>query len=236
MKQKERVFRMKEFEVSHRLSAMKIGVDAVLLGAWMQLPQSGLALDAGCGCGILSLMAAQGSSRLRIEAVDIDPLAVIEAKMNFERSKWSERLCCYRADATRLRGKYDAIFSNPPYFDSGIEHPESWRMRARHADSLSPVSILSLAGNLLSPEGNVSLICPPSWLPSLRKNSPGLYLQKITEISGRRDKTPTRMLSQWGFQNKPIIYSKLAIEEGPGIFTEEYVGLTQAFYLNLKKS
>jgi tRNA1Val (adenine37-N6)-methyltransferase len=55
-------FRFKQFSVAQDRCAMKIGTDAVLLGAWTSLdlkPKS--ILDIGAGTGILALMMAQRS-------------------------------------------------------------------------------------------------------------------------------------------------------------------------------
>ncbi|HPG74100.1 MAG TPA: tRNA (adenosine(37)-N6)-methyltransferase TrmM, partial [Bacteroidales bacterium] len=51
----ERIFRFKQFSVVHSKSAMKVGTDAVLLGAWASIPNDGEILDIGSGCGIISL-------------------------------------------------------------------------------------------------------------------------------------------------------------------------------------
>ena len=62
---RQTTFRFRQFDVSNKLSAMKIGTDAVLLGAWA-FEALGFAgrpilrvLDIGCGTGVHSLMLAQ---------------------------------------------------------------------------------------------------------------------------------------------------------------------------------
>lgn len=56
------VFRFRRFEVRNRDSALKVGTDAVLLGAAMTiLPSDRTALDIGTGTGVIALMAAQRS-------------------------------------------------------------------------------------------------------------------------------------------------------------------------------
>ena len=60
-----RLFRFKQFSVCHQNSAMKIGVDAVLLGAWIDVNNCNTFLDVGCGCGVISLMIAQRSQDCR---------------------------------------------------------------------------------------------------------------------------------------------------------------------------
>jgi tRNA1Val (adenine37-N6)-methyltransferase len=53
-------FIFKEFNVNQDKCAMKIGTDAVLLGAWTSVNNSPFSiLDIGAGTGVLSLMLAQ---------------------------------------------------------------------------------------------------------------------------------------------------------------------------------
>ena len=54
---------------------MKVGTDAVLLGAWTVLLSTYIQnaiLDIGAGTGIISLMLAQRSDAMTIDAVEID--------------------------------------------------------------------------------------------------------------------------------------------------------------------
>ena len=55
------VFKFKNFEVSQRQSAMKVGTDGVLLGAWCDVAGVGRALDVGCGTLVNSFNLAQKS-------------------------------------------------------------------------------------------------------------------------------------------------------------------------------
>lgn len=113
------MFSFKRFSVKDDRCAMKVGADSVLLGAWMDVSGARRLLDAGCGSGLLALMAAQrlsedgpaGSScspvsngnsgesgrrgdeaDFHIDAVDIDVGAVADAADNFAASPWSEHL------------------------------------------------------------------------------------------------------------------------------------------------
>ena len=66
-------FRFKQFSVAQDHCAMKIGTDAVLLGAWTNLDsQPNSILDIGAGTGILALMMAQRSGAELIDAIEID--------------------------------------------------------------------------------------------------------------------------------------------------------------------
>ena len=87
------MFRCKQFNINDNGATMKIGNDAIMLGAIAQpslLPQH--ILDIGTGCGILALMMAQRFLIANITAIDIDWQTIQVAAANFENSPWSNRL------------------------------------------------------------------------------------------------------------------------------------------------
>ena len=89
------LFKFKEFSIHQDKTAMKIGTDAVLLGAWVFLENEiDSILDVGSGTGIIALMLAQRSFALIIDAVEIDNDAYEQTVTNFENSNWGDRLYC----------------------------------------------------------------------------------------------------------------------------------------------
>ena len=81
-------FQFKEFAIQQDKTAMKIGTDAVLLGAWCSVENfPDTILDIGAGTGIISLMLAQRSDAQTIDAVEVDENAYEQTVDNFENSK-----------------------------------------------------------------------------------------------------------------------------------------------------
>lgn len=159
---KERLFKFKQFQVSHSRCALPIGVDAVLIGAWSSV-SIGRTLDVGCGCGIISLMVAQRGYSEEVIGIDIDPSSVDEAIENFNNSPWKSRLMAIECNVTEASGRlgyFDSIVSNPPFFNSGISPVESARMQARHQGELSPESLVWYSNELLNDNGILSIILP----------------------------------------------------------------------------
>lgn len=102
-KEKERIFRMKQFLVRHEMSSNKVGVDGVLIGAWCPIDHSPKKiLDVGCGCGLISLMIAQRTDDSVIFGIDIEPASISEAKSNVAVSAWKDRIKICNLDFQKL--------------------------------------------------------------------------------------------------------------------------------------
>ena len=114
---------------------MKVGTDAVLLGAWTQTGNETTILDIGTGSGVIALMLAQKCSA-SIDAIDIDENAFRQAHENFLISPWYFRLNClhqsFQDFSVKHSGKYDLIVTNPPYFLQASKPSVESRTNARH--------------------------------------------------------------------------------------------------------
>ncbi|MFI3315294.1 MAG: methyltransferase, partial [Rikenellaceae bacterium] len=166
---KSDIFRFKTFSLSQKQSAMKIGTDGVLLGAWAtrELGSKGAnILDIGSGTGVISLIAAHRCPDAKITAVEIDPPAANESKQNFESSPWSDRMSVvssslqdFSLKSENQRG-FDTIITNPPYFINSLKNPEANRVAARHAELLPYEDLIDGVDRLLSDDGSFYLILP----------------------------------------------------------------------------
>lgn len=245
-------FRFKKFTVEHDRSAMKIGVDGVLLGMWANVEGTSRILDVGCGCGVIALMCAQRNTRGKILAVDIDANAAEEAKGNFSNSPWNDRLSCRCMNFNELEEyeKYDLIVSNPPYFNSGVDSSSSARTLARHQGELSPLTLLSKGNRLLSPEGRIAMIIPAEQLNEVINHARSECLEpcRITLVKGNRRAEVKRALVEFTKNNHSyacpdeeddkhevgyncFINNIMVLEEEPGVPTPEYRSLGKDFYL-----
>ncbi|CAN5415855.1 methyltransferase [soil metagenome] len=223
---------------------MKVGTDAVLLGAWAKTYGVRKALDIGTGTGIISLMLAQKCGAA-IDAIDIDTASAIEAKQNAENSKWSDRIHIHNIslqDFVNMHPepsgeKYDLIVSNPPYFSDALPSTEASRTKARHTVLLPFSDLIAGAKKLLSKEGKFYVILPTKEGEHFREmaEEKGLHLRRITRVKTTPGKTEKRLLMQFGFTAKSqISESELVIEKdnmNAQNYTEEYRELTKDYYL-----
>lgn len=157
------IFRFKQFNLNQEGCAMKMGTDAMLLGALAQPHDAQNILDIGTGTGVLSLMLAQRCPDAIIDAVEIDPTAAKCAKENFENSPWDYKLTIYNEpiqDYTNIDViLYEYIVCNPPYFEpSPTTRPD--RVNARTTVALDHETLIHYADKLLGANGTLGLILP----------------------------------------------------------------------------
>ena len=231
-------FQFKQFRIVQERSAMKVGMDGVLLGAWTDLSDSDRILDIGAGTGLITLMLAQKNASAQIDAIEIEQEACEEAIFNVRQSNWGTRINVYcqsfQEFAARTENKYDLIVSNPPFFSNGVKAPEENRAQARHADALPLDFLISGAANLLQENGRIALVLPAEQLQeveNLTKKSE-LFLSRLCRVKPNPEKPDFRILVE--MTNKPTTLQEenLMIEfEKHHDYTPEYRALTRDFYL-----
>lgn len=229
------IFRFKHFCCRHSHSSMKIGVDAVLIGAWADV--SGLRiLDVGTGCGVIALMCAQRNPDAEIFAVDIDNDSVDEAAYNFSVSPWASRLKVFLENYNDISLKnIDLIISNPPFYDAGISNPDSPRLIARHQGLLSPERLFLKGKELLSENGRIAVIVPYGQYKKLVSYAlkHEMYLNRICFVKGHSDAPVKRALLEFIKIPLDVIphFEEIVLEDINRNPTEQYIGLCKDFYL-----
>ena len=238
-------FVFKEFEVKQSNCAMKVGTDAVLLGAWSNLPETGALLDIGTGTGIIAMMAAQRSSTL-IDAIEIDEEAYKDALENCKQSKWGNRINVHHISFQKfvpsVAKKYDVILSNPPYFSNCVQAASESRTMARHTCNLSFEELVDGIASLLMKDGSFATILPLKEAEDLSAIARryGLHPNRIMRVKTTCSKPAKRILMQFGFYKTPPVEETIIIENEPEAgsqisqraYSADYKNLTRSFYLN----
>jgi tRNA1Val (adenine37-N6)-methyltransferase len=233
------MFTFKQFSVLQDKTAMKVGTDGVLLGAWAPINHNPFSvLDIGAGTGIIALMLAQRTNAEQIDALEIDEDAYEEAVENFENSPWGDRLFCFHAGLDEFieepEDEYDLIVSNPPFYAEDYKSENEQRDLARFQDAMPFEELVEAADLLLSENGILAIILPfkeEEKFIALAKESE-LYPVKITRVKG----TPTAVVkrSLLAFSRNQTAQpevDELTIEIDRHVYTSEYIELTKDFYL-----
>lgn len=239
-------FRLKEFGINQSRSAMKVGTDALALGAWtVSLGlQPKRILDVGAGTGILSLMLAQVYPEAYIDAIELDAGAALDARENFERSPWASRLQLYEGNALDFCPDiaYDLIISNPPFYaeDTLTAKGESRQLARREQEGgLGLQSLINCAKAWLSSDGCLCLISPYDRDLSLRQAATEslMYFEELCTLYSNCKSSPVRLLSYLRPLSLLANYqgcrkTSIVLRNEEGDYTRQYKHLTNPFLLD----
>ena len=230
-------FRFKQFVVYQDRCAMKVGTDGVLIGAWASGGRK--ILDIGAGTGLISIMMAQRFPEAIVDAVEIDEQACEQARENVFLSPFNKRVLVHHTSIqsfveSHVNERYDAIVSNPPYFENALKNPDSQRMLARHSDTLPFTDLFCAVARLLDDHGVFSAIIPSESKSRFDEEAcmNGLFAIKEAAIKTTPRKPVKRILIAYS-KHPATVFERTeeVLEISHGVRSEWYARLTRDFYL-----
>lgn len=244
------MFRFKQFTIHDDRCAMKVGTDGVLLGAWAQIAAAPSeanderagecrVLDVGAGCGLVTLMLAQRYPEATITALEIDADAAEQAAENAAQSPFASQVTIEQGDFSVYQSKpYDAIVSNPPFFEEDLLPPDAQRANARHtAAGLTFDILVAHSAELLREGGSLHVIIPKTAQTRFHAlcNINGLTLIHATDVRTVERKAPKRVLLHFvkgaAPQEGRVVQRDEIVLMDNGARSEAYSELCKDFYL-----
>jgi Predicted O-methyltransferase len=225
-------FQFKQFIVRQDSCAMKVGTDGTLLGAWARGGER--ILDIGTGTGLIALMMAQRFEKAIVDAIDIDADSCVQARQNAADSPFGDRINVCNKSLQEFAGQetvkhYDSIVSNPPYFVHSLKAPDERRSLARHAETLSYYDLMKCSANMLSEDGEISVVIPFDCRKHLEEAAilSGLFPSCICAVKTKPAKAPKRYLQAFTKHPTTVVQEELVIG------SDDYVEMMKDFYLKL---
>ncbi|MPQ48773.1 methyltransferase [Marinifilum sp. N1E240] len=232
-------FDFKQFRINQEGSAMKVGTDGVLLGAWTDVEETERILDVGTGSGLIAIMLAQRTEgNTKIDAVEIDSDAYQQAVDNSNNCQWHSNISIYHQSFQEFEKEnlntYDRIVSNPPYFMNGLNAKSEGRTKARNADHLPFEDLLNGAKKMLKPDGTLSVVLPieeGNYFERIARLN-GFCLKRKVSVLPNPGKPAKRFLLEFSLEETEVKEYEISVENGQRhVYSSEYIELTKAFYL-----
>ena len=240
-------FRFKQFSVRQQQSAMKVGFDGVLLGAWANVTECKRILDVGSGTGLIAMMLAQrtaSQSLTTIDAVETDEGAYAESLENVADSPWGDRILCHHQRIQEFGAAnappFDHVVCNPPFFAAGVRvrtnDEETPRITARHSTRLTLAELFEISSRIVSDTGRLSLILPidraESAMTVAAENR--LHCSRRTDVKPNSSADAKRVLMEFQRTAASMESNSITIEtETRHVYSEEFIALTREFYLKM---
>ncbi|MBB1286555.1 methyltransferase [Flavisolibacter sp. BT320] len=238
-------FRFKQFTVYHDRCAMKVTTDACLFGAWTAetINNEQLAtgdkrfLDVGTGTGLLSLMVAQKNNG-KIDAVEIDAGAAVQAAENIKSSPWQDAIQVIQQDVLQWqqKTKYDVILSNPPFYENEIRSETEEKNVAHHGEGLRLEELLLFIKRNIKEDGTFFLLLPAKRKSEMERlmRKQELYAEKLVMVQQTQRHQPFRIMLQGRCQKvNEICESLISIKNSEDAYTPEFISLLKSYYLYL---
>lgn len=227
------VFKFKHFQIHQENTALKVGTDSMILGAVCHWENPSSLLDIGTGTGVLTLMCAQRFNFEEIVGLEISEKAVVDAEINARNSPFTSPISIVNQAIQDYvpNEQFDAIISNPPFFENSSKNQNEHKSLARHTESLSFSELILSISRLLTTDGKVWIIIPfesKEIIIQLAKES-NLFVSDLITLFGKPNK-PTRAIISFTKQLSEVHSSSICIRTEDGAYTEQYKVLTQEFH------
>ncbi len=234
-------FNFKHFNIHQNKCAMKVCTDACLFGAWVAEKNKNItvqhAMDIGTGTGLLAMMLAQKNITVKIDAIEIDEDASMQAKENIMASLYANRINIIHGDIQHYKSlqKYDLVISNPPFFSNALKSKNEKRNTALHTGKLDFNSLLSSAKKNISSNGHLYILLnsentQPFLLAAATFN---FYTQQLITIKQTPSHKPFRSMLHLATCSSPVITGEITIKDECGEYTPGFTNFLKDYYLYL---
>lgn len=235
-----RYFYFREFKLRDDCSSMKIGTDAILLGAWASRYNYENILDIGSGCGVIAFMLLYANKDSNATMIEIDTEAFEDILLNRNQKIFANRCNPVNEDIRNvcINDKFDLIVSNPPYFsDDKITPSDIKKIMARHESTsgLNLKELMAISSGLLDKNGRICIIIPSDRLNDMRRyiTTNNLFIDEIVEIYTTCD-LPKRVIISIRHINPslytPCLSSRLHLNNPDGTRHKDYLDITKKFF------
>jgi tRNA1Val (adenine37-N6)-methyltransferase len=227
------VFHFKHFSIQQFHSTLKVGTDAMVLGALCDKTGANRILDIGAGTGVLSLMLLQKNTNASVVAVEMDSDTCIDLKENLIQNPFGKNATCLNIDflSWQTETEFDLIISNPPYYEHTLLSDNEKVNSAKHVSSLDLKALLKRSFELLTHEGEFWFIWPVDHQENLfhKINDSDFYLAKDITIYGKPGLAKRKVICLRKTHSETEVFDFLIRGESES-YSTQYKELTKEYH------
>lgn len=237
-------FDFRVFSIDQTNSPLKVGTDAILLGASVEISEdSTRVLDVGTGTGVIALILASRYPQIHVTAIEPNESAYLDALVNFSDPAFSDRLHIAKSTIQDFAKEelFDIVVTNPPYFINDLKSTDLDKMQAKHMEELAFFNLIDACLLHLKETGLFWLVLPKLIAEKVCDHlyKKGLKLLCKTRFHSNVNKPDVRWVltfskNENSAREKDHLYSEkeLLIRNIDGSFHQDYIDL--AGYLHAK--
>lgn len=138
--------------------------DSVILANFLKLKANEIAVEIGCGCGVISILATAKNPVKKIIAFEVDKQLAALAQDNVKLNNLQKKIEIINEKVQNFdnfvqKESINVVFSNPPYMKSSTDKCKiSARNFARHDDLLPMEDLCRCASKMLEFGGRLYVV------------------------------------------------------------------------------
>lgn len=240
---KNSYFQFNNFQIYQRNAPMKVSMDAVTFGAWVekkcQNDSSEKWLDIGSGTGLLAAMLQQNSARI-FTCIESDERCIEDLYTNTPQDKTYIFHADFREWVTMNQTQvFDNIMANPPWFqpinlhqNTNKQYLNMHRDKARQYAALSPHELWKGIDTISHNKTQVFLLYgEQTWEDCIKIGKDlGWHLSHQLSIQSKWNKKPHALAGCWSRICVEPIHDKIIYKDENGNNSQKYQDLVKSWY------
>lgn len=239
---KKDYFQFKSFKIYHKNAPLKVGTDAVLLGAITEafLKQNThltSILDLGCGTGVIGQILLHGIPELQVHFLDPQEACIrlSEANITLNQQEQRSELIHAAFEDYKPEEKIDFIVCNPPFYFNSLSNPDPSKALSKHSEHIDWQLWWSHAYAISAEEAACSFVFPKEHCKVMMElaASAGWRFKAGWNIFPTPEKEAHRMILFFDKNHPgPPVLKDLIIELDRHQYSPDYIDFCQHLYLN----
>lgn len=205
----------------------RVALDPVFLAAAVDLRPNANVLDAGCGTGAALFCLLSRLPHVRGIGLDQDPDATHWAIAGVGANNFSARAKIVLGDLAQppdaLQPPFDAVMTNPPYYEAGTVPPHPNNAKAHALTDLSLTAWIKACVALLKPDGTFAIVHRAERVSDIIQALKGCGATNITPLWPQAHQPAKRVIvtTRKGRKSPTTIHPGIILHGPDGAYTRE---------------